>query len=92
MIQARIFVSGFVQGVGYRAFVIYHARAMEIVGWTRNLSDGRVEILAQAEKTVLDKFIEKLRAGSMVSEVKSIVVDFEQIEDRFESFDKMPTK
>jgi len=47
MIQVHIFVSGQVQGVGYRAFAIHIARKMGIKGWTRNLSDGRVEIVAQ---------------------------------------------
>jgi acylphosphatase len=91
MVQIRIFVSGFVQGVGYRAFTMHTASKMNICGWTRNLSDGRVEILAQAPKETIDKFVKKLWVGSMLSEVKDITIDHEDITQHFSTFEKMPT-
>ncbi|HKW56773.1 MAG TPA: acylphosphatase [Candidatus Acidoferrum sp.] len=42
----RYFVSGIVQGVGYRFFVRDVAERLKISGYTRNLFDGRVEVLA----------------------------------------------
>lgn len=39
-------VSGRVQGVGFRAWVQRKAETLELSGWVRNLSDGRVEIMA----------------------------------------------
>lgn len=88
MIQARIFVSGYVQGVGYRAHVIHQARQMNICGWARNLSDGRVEIFTQADESTLDAFISTLWKGTMLSEVKDIVIEHEKLEEHLVSFEK----
>lgn len=91
MIQAHIFVSGMVQGVGYRAFVIHIARKMGIHGWTRNLSDGRVEILAQGSKETIERFTRRLWRGSMLSEVRDIVVEHDPITQKFFTFQKEST-
>jgi acylphosphatase len=41
----RFFVSGRVQGVGFRAYVERLARREALAGWVRNRRDGRVEAL-----------------------------------------------
>lgn len=43
IIRAHVFVSGRVQGVGYRYFTHQEATRRGIQGWVRNLSDGRVD-------------------------------------------------
>jgi acylphosphatase len=47
MEQATIFVSGQVQGVGFRWWTRARALELGLVGFARNLGDGRVEICAQ---------------------------------------------
>ena len=89
MIQSHIFVSGFVQGVGYRAFVVHLARKMGLCGWTRNLSDGRVEILVQGNKNTLEKFTKKLWDGSMLSEVTHVTVEHVKFQEKHEGFQKL---
>jgi acylphosphatase len=42
----RYFVSGMVQGVGYRIFTRAAAEKLQVTGFVRNLSDGRVEVFA----------------------------------------------
>ncbi len=56
-------VHGFVQGVGYRAFVKMKANQLGIAGSVRNLDDGTVEIFAKADKAALDEFIDEISKG-----------------------------
>lgn len=55
--RACITVSGRVQGVGYRWLVKTAADAAGIVGTVRNLADGSVEIVAEAEQEILTVFV-----------------------------------
>lgn len=47
-IARRFLISGIVQGVGYRYFALRAAKRHGIVGYVRNLHDGRVEVVARA--------------------------------------------
>lgn len=69
----HILVEGHVQGVGFRYFVQEQARYLDLTGWVRNLSDGRVESLAEGSKQNLLDFIDHVRngpRGSFVSDLK----------------------
>jgi len=55
MIQAHIFYSGMVQGVGFRVTVYRQATLLGVKGWVRNTPDGRVEILVEAEEEKIQK-------------------------------------
>ncbi len=50
MVALRVYVSGIVQGVGFRAFTKRVADSYGLSGWVRNLSDGRVEIFVQGNE------------------------------------------
>ncbi len=70
MLEARHFlVSGRVQGVGYRYFAYRAALRLGLLGWVRNLADGRVEALAEGSPAALDAFAEELRRGPAHSSV-----------------------
>ncbi len=58
---ARIFISGIVQGVGFRPFVFELADRFDIKGWIRNTSSG-VDITVDGKPPALDLFITALRA------------------------------
>lgn len=47
IVCAHIFVSGKVQGVFYRKYTQLEASKLQLLGWVKNLDDGRVEIVAQ---------------------------------------------
>ena len=49
MIAKKLVVSGRVQGVGFRYFVVREAEALGLAGWVRNLPDGRVEVVVSGE-------------------------------------------
>ncbi len=57
MKQVRLFISGYVQGIGYRQFVKANATRLGLSGWVRNLSDGRVEALIQGDKKKIEEMI-----------------------------------
>ena len=69
-------IFGKVQGVGFRAFSQSAARALELTGWTRNLKDGRVEILATGEKQNLEDFEKILRRGPPHATVDKLEAEF----------------
>ena len=59
--QVHVFFSGSVQGVGFRYTARRIAQRFGANGWVRNLPDGRVELVAQAEEAVLYEFLSALR-------------------------------
>lgn len=68
----QILVSGKVQGVGFRNFVAAHAEALGLRGWVRNLRDGRVEILTDAEDETLENFRSQIEQGPRRSHVEEM--------------------
>ena len=71
-------VSGRVQGVAYRYFAQRWAGALSLSGWVRNLPDGRVEVLAEGEKEVLERFAERLREGPRMAVVDDLELSWEE--------------
>ena len=84
---ARIYISGFIQGVGYRQFVKKIARQIGLNGWVRNLSDGRVESLFSGSREKIEKAIEECWKGPFLSEVESVNVQWEKAEKELRSFE-----
>ena len=80
MKSVEIYVSGRVQGVGYRYFVVSKAFSEEkvqsypIKGYTKNMYDGRVKIIACGDKLNLDLFIQELRKGPTFARVKNLEI------------------
>jgi acylphosphatase len=66
------YISGMVQGVGYRYFAQRAARKLQLTGYVRNLRDGRVEVYAvgiAASMIALRKELERGPYGASVSSV-----------------------
>ena len=87
MQQVHVFISGFVQGVGFRQFVKYSARKIGITGWVQNLPDGRVEGIFQGSKVSVEQMILRCRKGPLLSEVEEVLVEWAEIEEKFETFE-----
>jgi acylphosphatase len=68
----QFLISGRVQGVGYRAFAVTMAQRLGVVGWARNLEDGRVEVHAVGSRAQVDEFAEQLRSGPRFAEVTGV--------------------
>lgn len=74
MVCKKCVVGGRVQGVFYRATAARRARELGINGYARNLSDGRVEVLACGDQASVGTFVEWLWTGSSASKVTSVEV------------------
>ena len=65
----RFFVSGMVQGVGFRFFVERTATSLGVGGFVRNLFDGRVEVYAVGSAEQIDSMRNALRRGPRMANV-----------------------
>ena len=79
----RFYVSGMVQGVGYRYFVERAARYLKLAGYVRNLRDGRVETYAIGSAASLDSLRMSLERGPNGCSVTGVTEEPAEIEMRF---------
>jgi acylphosphatase len=68
----RFLVSGMVQGVGFRWYVARHARLLGLVGFARNLPDGRVEVVVSGPEESLPALEQLLRTGPANAQVERV--------------------
>jgi acylphosphatase len=85
-VQLHAFVSGRVQGVGFRYFVQELAQQANLTGWVRNLWDGRVEIIAEGDRLVLEKFLSRVGRGPLSAKVDAIDTEWYPAEGQFTGF------
>jgi acylphosphatase len=72
-LQARRFwISGSVQGVGYRFFAVRAAQRLGLAGFVRNLGDGRVEIYAIGDARQLEELRQELERGPRAAQVTGV--------------------
>ncbi|MGB9694404.1 MAG: acylphosphatase [Caldisericaceae bacterium] len=86
-VRLEMYVYGIVQGVGFRYFVKRNATLLNISGYVENLSDGRVHIMCEGEKTVLDRFVEVVRTGNSYSEVENVECVYSSDTREFQGFE-----
>jgi acylphosphatase len=58
--RIHVFYSGRVQGVGFRFTTEDLARELGAVGWVKNLRDARVELVAEAEESILKELLSRI--------------------------------
>lgn len=81
---AKLFyVSGVVQGVGYRYFAQRVAVRIGVTGYAKNLSDGRVEIYAIGSSSQLCQLRPELERGPQGASVTEVVDEDAAIEERY---------
>jgi len=87
IIEARVIVSGRVQGVWFRGFTQRVAEDAGVRGWVRNLPGRRVEALLQGERAAVEKVVGFLREGPPGASVADIEVSWGPPSEVFRGFD-----
>ncbi len=80
--SVRLYISGTVQGVFFRAFVKENAERYNVKGFTRNLEDGRVEVFLEGDVNDVNKMIELCKKGPRHAQIKNVQIKPE----RFQGF------
>jgi acylphosphatase len=87
----RIVISGQVQGVGYRQWLVMQASAAGVDGWVRNRIDGSVEALISGETDAVEELVRRCRRGPRMAMVSSISEEFSEAPD-VPGFRQLPTR
>lgn len=86
MTAVKMIVSGRVQGVGFRHFTMRQAQDLQLSGYVKNLSDGRVEVVAEGPEDAVDRLRQALQGGPRFSDVNDVTYTELTFEDRFDGF------
>ena len=85
--RVHVFITGRVQGVGFRAFTQREARRRKLTGWVRNLADGRVEAVVEGPGEQIDSLLKRLGRGPRAARVEKLDAKDEPAEGGLEAFD-----
>ncbi|MBL6615257.1 MAG: acylphosphatase [Reyranella sp.] len=90
-LQARLAISGRVQGVGYRDWAITTALRLGLTGWVRNRMDGSVEALVVGEDQAVGQMIDACRRGPTMARVDNVDIEPVDLDVLPEGFRQLPT-
>jgi acylphosphatase len=76
-VRAHVFVSGRVQGVGYRMSTWEVANDLGLSGWVRNLPDTRVEAVFEGQQNIVKEMITWCQKGNPPALVQDVAVEYE---------------
>lgn len=82
-VRVQIVVSGRVQGVGYRAFVVRAGTRQGLLGGVRNLDDGRVEVEVEGTRTAIEALLQELKIGPPGAHVTGVEAKWKSATGRF---------
>ena len=84
--RLQIWVTGRVQGVGFRAFVAQAANNLGLTGWVRNVGYDQVEAVAEGQREDLEEFAAIVRAGPRASRVDESRIEWLSASNEFIDF------
>ena len=85
--RVQVFYSGHVQGVGFRYTVKSLARGFEVTGIVRNLTDGRVEMVAEGIKEELEGFLQAIRESEVGGFIRNEQAAWQAASGEFRGFE-----
>jgi acylphosphatase len=77
----RVLYEGCVQGVGFRFSAKEVAEGFDVVGWVKNLPDGRVQLEVQGQSSEVDSFLEAIEKSHLRSHIhRKVVVNIDTVQ------------
>jgi acylphosphatase len=89
--RLQVRVTGRVQGVGFRYYVMTAAGELDLRGWVRNRRDGSVEVVAEGDREKLEGLVRALQRGSRSSLVNDVKLEWLEASGEFQGFTARPT-
>ncbi len=86
-IRAHVFVSGKVQGVFFRENIKKKAEKLAVLGWAKNLKDGRLEAVFEGDRQKVEKMVNWMKRGPIWAKVEGLDVIWEDYQDEFKGFE-----
>jgi acylphosphatase len=90
-LQARLAITGRVQGVGYRDWAVATGQRLSLSGWVRNRTDGSVEALVVGDDEAVGRMIEACRRGPTLARVDAVDVEPVDLDVLPSGFTRRPT-
>ena len=90
-LQARLTITGRVQGVGYRDWTMRTAQRLGLSGWVRNRVDGSVEALVVGDDAAVGGMIEACRRGPRMADVDAVDAEPVDLDILTDGFTQLPT-
>ncbi len=87
MIRLHANFSGTVQGVGFRFTVKRLANRYEVTGFVRNLPNGRVELVAEGDRGVVEDFIEDICNGILSGYIRKVKKEWQPATGEYKEFE-----
>jgi acylphosphatase len=86
MNRAVFVITGNVQGVGFRWYVLRAAEALGLTGEVRNRTDGAVVVEAEGAREAIERLLETAREGPAMALVRQVDVSWSEGTARFRDF------
>jgi acylphosphatase len=87
MANAHLVVTGYVQGVGFRWWVMRKAQEHGLKGYVRNLYDGDVELEVEGLRGMIVDFIKEVKVGPSSASVTDAAVQWGKYQGKYKGFD-----
>jgi len=84
--SVQAIVTGLVQGVFFRAYVVDHACRLGLNGYVRNLPSGDVEVVAEGERAQVDKLVRYLEIGPPAARVEKVTTNWSDYKGKYTGF------
>jgi acylphosphatase len=86
-LRAHLVVSGLVQGVGLRYFILNRAVTLGLTGFVRNQYSGEVEIEVQGDRSLIEEFMKEVKIGPRAAHVTDIKIEWLKYIESYSHFE-----